>query len=206
MQVMLIHETKTDSQGNELQFGTNCLGPFLLYQQLQPLLKAAASDSHPVATRVLWAGSIGIEVMAPSPGGLLWDKENDQPKLLDPQVNYAQTKVGNLFLTEELAKKDAEFGIVHVCFNPGNLRTDLQRHWTGIGAWMTVRASSLSKYYNLQKGNRLIHSVTLGQNPSVPTYQWGLHRTMGCFGSQCGRTRISCRLCCSLGKNFSLPG
>lgn len=140
MQVMLVPVDSKDKQGNELHFGTNCLGPLLLYRFLQPLLEQTAASSSAGTTRVLWAGSMGIDVASPSPGGLLWDEESDQPKILnDPMTNYAQTKTGNLFIAKELAKKDSMSGVIHACFNPGNLRTDLQRHWTGFGAWITVR-------------------------------------------------------------------
>lgn len=137
---MLAPVGSKDKQGNDLHFGTNCLGPLLLYRHLRTLLERTAASSPVGATRILWAGSVGIDIASPSPGGLLWDEGTDQPKIVEPMTDYAQTKTGNLFISKELAKKDSAAGIVHACFNPGNLRTDLQRHWTGFGAWMTVSA------------------------------------------------------------------
>lgn len=139
---MFVPEGSKDKQGTELHFGTNCVAPVLLYRKLQPLLKRTAESSSSGTVRVLWAGSVGIDVASPSGGGLLWDDRKDEPKVMDSTSNYAQTKVGNLFLAKELAKRDSETGIVHACFNPGNLRTDLQRHWSGVGAWITVRPHS----------------------------------------------------------------
>jgi NAD(P)-dependent dehydrogenase (short-subunit alcohol dehydrogenase family) len=65
---------------------------------------------------------------------------DDTGKPTDEDVtnNYGQTKVGNVFLARELAKTTPQTGVVHVAFNPGNPRTELQRHWTGLAPWITV--------------------------------------------------------------------
>ena len=127
----------TDAQGNDLQVGTNCLGPYLLYQQLLPLLSKTAASAPTASVRVAWAGSIAVHVAAPRPHGLVLD-DAGRPTDRGVKVNYAQTKVGNAFLARELAKSTPQTGVVHAAFNPGNLRTELQRHWSGFDAWFTV--------------------------------------------------------------------
>ncbi|KAH9209480.1 hypothetical protein DL95DRAFT_477220 [Leptodontidium sp. 2 PMI_412] len=94
------------AQGHEMQFGTNCLGSHLLYLLLRPTLLESTKTSAPGSVRVTWAGSIAIDV-----GNL-----------------YAASKTGNLFLAAVNGRKDAPGRILHLCWNPGNLRTDLIRH------------------------------------------------------------------------------
>lgn len=119
-------------QGHDLQFGTNCLGPHLFTKYLHPILKQTAASSPPNTVRVVWASSLGIQILSP-PGGVDFDSSM-KPKDVNQVANYAQTKVGNILLaikTQELLK---DAGVVSVSFNPGNLRTELARHSTG--AWL----------------------------------------------------------------------
>lgn len=126
----------TSAQGHELHVATNCLGHYLLYQLLLPLLTNAVASSPTGSVRVAWAASIAVHVDSPPQGVVI----NDDGSLKDVGVtaNYSQTKVGNVFLARELAKTTPQTGIVHTVFNPGNLRTELQRHWTGFASWITV--------------------------------------------------------------------
>lgn len=127
-----------DAQGHELQVGTNCLGHYLLYQLLLPLLTRTASTSSVTASvRVLWAASVAVHVSTPHPQGIVLEA-NGAPSDQGVTANYSQSKVGNVFLARECAKATPETGVVHAAFNPGNLRSELQRHWTGIGHWFTV--------------------------------------------------------------------
>ncbi|KAI0194215.1 NAD(P)-binding protein [Astrocystis sublimbata] len=139
--VMYPAQGSTDAQGNDLQVGTNCLAPYLLYQLLRPLLaKTASNPSTPTASvRVLWAASVAVHVATPDPNGIVIEPDG-RPADKGVKPNYAQTKVGNVFLARELSKTTAETGIIHVAFNPGNLRTGLQRNWTGFDHWITDKA------------------------------------------------------------------
>lgn len=143
--------TKT-KQDHDLQFGTNCLGPHLFTKFLHPILKQTASTAPPNSVRVIWAASMAIQVLCPV-GGV---KLDDSGKLvdIDQQLNYGQTKVGNVLLamkTQELLK---DSGIVSVSFNPGNLASDLQRHvWGGatMGKYLLYPAR-LGAYTELWSG------------------------------------------------------
>jgi NAD(P)-dependent dehydrogenase (short-subunit alcohol dehydrogenase family) len=130
----------TDAHGNELQLGTNCLGPYLLYRLLLPLLTQTAASSPTASVRVAWAASIAVFVTAPKPHGIVLG-DDGRPTDQGVVFNYGQTKVGNVFFAREEAETTPHTGVVHVAFNPGNLRTELQRHWTGPGAWFTVSES-----------------------------------------------------------------
>jgi NAD(P)-dependent dehydrogenase (short-subunit alcohol dehydrogenase family) len=123
--------TKT-AQGHDLQFGTNMLGPFLFTKLLMPIMVETAKTAPPDSVRVLWASSLGIHLLSPSGGGMVLD-ESGAPKVLDnQQTNYGQTKVGNLFLAVKLQELYGSQGVRSVSFNPGNLKTELQRHSTGL--------------------------------------------------------------------------
>jgi retinol dehydrogenase 12 len=127
----------TDAQGNDLQIGTNCLGHYLLYQQLLPILTKTAASSPTGTVRVAWAGSIAVHVSCPQPHGIIMNQDGS-PTDQGVKPNYGQSKVGNVFLAHEFAKTTPQTGIVHASFNPGNLQTELQRHWTGLDRWVTV--------------------------------------------------------------------
>ncbi|KAI1384972.1 NAD(P)-binding protein [Hypoxylon trugodes] len=134
--VMYPPEGSTDAQGHDLQVGTNCLGPYLLYQLLLPTLTRTASSSPTASVRVAWAASVGVHVASPQPHGVVID-DDGKPTDQGVKPNYSQTKVGNVFFAREFAKTTPQTGVVHAAFNPGNLRTELQRHWTGIDHWVT---------------------------------------------------------------------
>ena len=135
----------TDAQGNELQVGTNCLGHYLLYQLLLPLLTKTASSSPTASVRVAWAASVAVHLASPQPQGIIID-DVGRPTDQGVENNYGQTKVGNVFLARELAKTTPQTGVVHAAFNPGNLRTELQRHWSGVGRWIIVSSGTFVLY------------------------------------------------------------
>jgi retinol dehydrogenase-12 len=126
-----------DLQHNEKTFATNCLGPTLLYKLLLPVLSKTAASSTTATVRVTWAASIAIEVSVP-PGGMEVD-DTGKPKSRDELASYSQSKTGNVFLARHYAKDTAQNGIMHVAFNPGNLRSNLQRHWSGLDITLMVR-------------------------------------------------------------------
>ncbi|KAF2648230.1 NAD(P)-binding protein [Lophiostoma macrostomum CBS 122681] len=120
-----------DPQHNQKHIATNCVGPCLLYKLLLPVLTKTATSATTASVRVTWAGSIAIEVNAPKPGGMTLD-DTGKPNDVDELTSYGQSKVGNAFLARRYAKDTPQNGVVHVCFNPGNLRSNLQRHWNGL--------------------------------------------------------------------------
>ena len=127
-----------DAQGIDIQIGTNCLGSCLLYNLLQPILTNTAASSPAGSVRVAWAASSAVDVMSPKPDGMELDEEG-RPKDMGVQLNYGQSKVGNVFLARHFAQATPQTGVLHVSFNPGNLKTELQRHWKGLAPKVTVR-------------------------------------------------------------------
>jgi NAD(P)-dependent dehydrogenase (short-subunit alcohol dehydrogenase family) len=112
-------------QGHELQLATNCLGPYLLTQMLLPKMIATAKKSTPASVRVVWTGSIVVDLSAPSSGIDIKDL-SDPPK--DQQKNYTTSKTGNWLLADALAHQAGSDGVLSICQNPGNLKSQLTRH------------------------------------------------------------------------------
>lgn len=127
--------TTAGGQAIELQIGTNCLGHFLLHRLLQPRLAETARHAPTASVRVLWAASLAAQL------GWMALEEDGRPRVLGPQLDYAQSKIGNVFFARQFAKMTPATGVVHAAFNPGNLASELQRHWSGIDAWVTVSLS-----------------------------------------------------------------
>jgi len=112
-------EDSKTAQGYDMQMGTNCLGSYL----------STAKTAPPASVRVSWAGSLGIEFASPKPGGIKFIGNSNEPAIdMGSGVVYAQSKAGNLMLSSALARVDKSNNILHLCWNPGALKTDLYRH------------------------------------------------------------------------------
>lgn len=95
---------------------TNCLGPFLLNHLLEPILtRTAHAKSAPNAVRIVWLSSaISMTSIVPH-GGIHFDEECGSPKVLQNYMqNYMQTKVGNVFLASEAAKRLGRDNVISV--------------------------------------------------------------------------------------------
>lgn len=107
-----VYYANSVTKGYELQMGTNCLGPYLLTKLLLPVLQRTAASSPEGAVRVTWASSLATEVSSPK-GGITFNAQG-APEILSKGANYAQTKVGNVFLSHEMAKRYGKDGIISV--------------------------------------------------------------------------------------------
>jgi NAD(P)-dependent dehydrogenase (short-subunit alcohol dehydrogenase family) len=113
----------TSAQGHELTIATNVYGPFLLAKLLHPLLAATAQKKESGEVRVCWAGSIGIELAAP-PEHLLFAAAKDAGEQevvqegMDKIAMYGMSKVANVMLGVEGARREGETGVVHVVSFP----------------------------------------------------------------------------------------
>ncbi|EXJ86643.1 hypothetical protein A1O3_03596 [Capronia epimyces CBS 606.96] len=133
------------AQGLDLTYQTNVLGPYLFTKLLLPLLKRTAEAEPAGSVRVSWAGSLAVVLYSPK-GGVAWKKDqtegNDGQDTLDDGVShqsiYGVSKAANWFFAREFARRFGETdGVLHNCYNPGNLRSELQRHTdSNWPAWM----------------------------------------------------------------------
>jgi retinol dehydrogenase 12 len=100
------------TQGHDLEMATNCLGPFILNHLLEPILtRTAQAESTPNRVRIVWVSSM-ITASVPA-GGIQFEENSGSPKVLkNAMQNYMQTKVGNVFLASEAAKRLGKNGII----------------------------------------------------------------------------------------------
>ncbi|KAJ6559082.1 hypothetical protein DFH09DRAFT_1247891 [Mycena vulgaris] len=117
------------AQNYDLQFGTNVLGHFYFTKLLLPTLLATAATAK--TARVINTASLASE----NAGGTInynTLKESPARKKAGTGALYSQSKFGNVVFSAELARRYGAQGLVAVALNPGNLKTELQRHMSGV--------------------------------------------------------------------------
>lgn len=130
--VMVPPQGSKTKQDYESQLGTNCLGPFLFTKLLTPLLVESAKSAPRGSVRVVWLSSSAAEGLSPK-GGIDMTKL-DYKKNESAWYKYGVSKTGNIFYSKEFARRHRVDGVVSVSLNPGFLKTELQRHISGIQA------------------------------------------------------------------------
>ncbi|KAF7308473.1 hypothetical protein HMN09_00696300 [Mycena chlorophos] len=127
-----LDERTTD--GYDLQFGTNVLGPFYLTKLLLPALLAAGKSSG--GARVVNTSS-GMHLMNNLHFKAILDDK--QRKKAGQQGLYALSKFALVTYSTELGRRYADQGLVVTSLHPGVIKTDLHRHMTGaLGAVINV--------------------------------------------------------------------
>ncbi len=101
-------------EGYEANFAGNHLGPFVLTQQLQPLLRKAAEHAPAGAVRILNTASDASEMI---PSLNLDDIQNLER--FSPGLAYCAGKLANVLFTRALAARLAADGIVVHAVHPG---------------------------------------------------------------------------------------
>lgn len=119
----LTSERRITPEGNETTFASNHLGHFLLTTRLLPLLRAAAVDSPPGATRIVNVSSTGHE----SCDGLDWNDLQLKDDF-DSGSAYCRAKLANILFARELAKRLAADGIVAHSMHPGVVSSNFVNH------------------------------------------------------------------------------
>jgi NAD(P)-dependent dehydrogenase (short-subunit alcohol dehydrogenase family) len=144
--VMAPPKEMVTNDGYDLQFGTNVLGQryrpglvspalililslqghFYFAKLLMPLLLSTAKSTPSGTVRVLNVSSSGAYYSS----GLKFDtfKDGAPRRKLNTWDLYFQSKYGNVVITAELARRYSKDGIVSTSVNPGNIRSELQRH------------------------------------------------------------------------------
>lgn len=109
----------TTRDGHEVQFGTNHVGHFAVLVTLLPVLEKTASQGHDV--RVVTLSSLGYRHYPP--GGVDLDTLNTDQAQLSKWQKYGQSKLANLLMGRELARRKP--GITSVMVHPGVVYTNL---------------------------------------------------------------------------------
>ncbi|KAF8885697.1 hypothetical protein CPB84DRAFT_125022 [Gymnopilus junonius] len=118
------------AQGYDLQFGTNVLGHFYFTNLLLPSLIAGAKSSPDGKARVVNTSSFASRLTKDLDFNAITDTPARRKK--GTQLLYVQSKFANVLFSDELARRYGEQGIVSTAVNPGNLRSDLQRHISAV--------------------------------------------------------------------------
>ncbi|KAJ7038772.1 NAD(P)-binding protein [Mycena alexandri] len=131
--VMLPPIEQVTAQNYDLTFGTNVLGHFYLTKLLLPRLVETASPGKPA--RVINTSSSGAEMLG---GPINFNTLKDGParKKFGAQKLYFQSKFANVAFSNELYRRYGDQGIMSVALNPGNLQSNLQRHMSGVQAFI----------------------------------------------------------------------
>jgi NAD(P)-dependent dehydrogenase (short-subunit alcohol dehydrogenase family) len=110
-------------EGFEENFAGNHLGPFLLTDQLLPLLRRAAAVAPAGAVRILNTSSDASEMIP----GLDW---NDLQGLesFHPGFAYCRGKLANVLFARGLARRLAKDGIVAHAMHPGAVDSNFITH------------------------------------------------------------------------------
>jgi len=114
------------AQGYDSQFGTNVLGHFYFTKLLLPTLLAAAKTSPDGQARIVNISSSAHRFTSSIDFNTF--KESPARTKKGSQGLYAQSKLGNIQVSNEFAKRYGEQGIVSMSVNPGNIRSDIQRY------------------------------------------------------------------------------
>lgn len=121
-------------QGLEAHVGANCVAPLLFTHELLPLLRAAAASAPKNTVRVVWSGSLHIDMTAPK-GGVDFARIENPGLRPAGREDYAASKAGNWFLAAEGARRWGIDGIICVCQNPGNLYTPMYDNESRLSVW-----------------------------------------------------------------------
>jgi NAD(P)-dependent dehydrogenase (short-subunit alcohol dehydrogenase family) len=118
--VMAVAKQTLTVDGHEMQFGTNHLGHFLLFQLLKPALLASSTPSF--NSRVVDLTSVGHRVSGIHIGNYKLDGE------YDPWIAYGQAKTANIYMTNSIERHYGSQGLHGLAVHPGGISTPLQRH------------------------------------------------------------------------------
>lgn len=149
------------AQGIEITIATNTLGPYLFTQHLLPIFKSTAKSSPPASVRVVWTGSVVVDLSAPKDGITV---DNFTSPSTNPQDIYAVTKTANWYLAAALARQLEGTNVLSIVQNPGNLRTNLLRHheWMNYLVFPLLYSPRYGAYTELWAG--LSQDLTLQDN------------------------------------------
>ena len=115
------------TDGFEIQFGTNHVGPFLLTELLLPKLKASA-PSRVVCTSSCYADDKDASTKAKIHFEEDFMKRGEGAKPYDGWAAYLQSKLANLLHAQELSDRLKGTGVAVVALHPGFVESNLLSH------------------------------------------------------------------------------
>lgn len=122
--IMAVPDLQLTKDGHELQFATNHLAHFLLFQLLKPaLINGGSPEFH---SRVVNVTSAGHRLHSINES----DNYNFEKGGYDGWLSYAQSKTANIYMANEIDRRYGSNGLHATSVHPGGIAT------TGLGKHM----------------------------------------------------------------------
>ncbi|KIW11716.1 hypothetical protein PV08_11018 [Exophiala spinifera] len=121
--VMGIQTLTLTPEGHEMHFATNHLGHFLLFQLLKPALLASSTPTF--HSRVVVVASSAHRAAGDLHGS---DNYSFQKGGYNHGLAYAQSKLANIYMANELDRRYNGQGLRATSLHPGAIDTNLSRH------------------------------------------------------------------------------
>ncbi|RCK65766.1 hypothetical protein Cantr_01562 [Candida viswanathii] len=145
--VMMPPAGSKTTQGYELQWGTNVVGPHLLQRLLDPLFIETSKTNPPGLSRIVWVASTA-HLSSPQ-GGVFWENINFENLNISKGMEltiYGQSKAGNVIQAKTWTRKHGNPNVISSSLCPGYLDTDLQRHMSSVERMVFRWLSSPRRY------------------------------------------------------------
>jgi NAD(P)-dependent dehydrogenase (short-subunit alcohol dehydrogenase family) len=120
--VMAVPDLQFTKDGHEMQFSTNHLAHFLLFQLLKHAL--LTSSNPQVHSHVVNVSSSGHKMCGINDS----DNYNFRKGGYNPWVAYSQSKLANIYMTSEIDRRYGSRGLHANSIMPGKINTPLQKH------------------------------------------------------------------------------
>lgn len=120
--IMGVPELQHSEDGYELQFATNHLAHFLLFQLLKPALLAASTQEF--ESRVVMVSSDAHRAAGLNGPG----NYNFEEGAYDGWIAYRQSKTANVYMASEIERRYGSRGLHATSVHPGVVATSIGRH------------------------------------------------------------------------------
>ncbi|MCP8719735.1 MAG: SDR family NAD(P)-dependent oxidoreductase [Asgard group archaeon] len=127
--VMECPESMKTKQGYQMELGTNCLGPQLLQNLLDPVFLKTARTNPDNLSRIVWLSS-SAHMFSPLGGMHLSDPEFKSTDVT-LKTKYCQSKTINLIQARQWNINHPYSKAISISICPGYLKTGIQRHIGG---------------------------------------------------------------------------
>jgi NAD(P)-dependent dehydrogenase (short-subunit alcohol dehydrogenase family) len=128
--------------GFETQFGTNHVAHFLLFQLLKPILLASSTPAF--NSRV-----VAVSSTAHRESRIDFDDLNMEKRGYNYATAYAQSKLANVYMANEIERRYGSRGLHAWSVHPGGIKTGLQ-HFNFTDARMIVKVGPMNAKHTIQ--------------------------------------------------------
>ncbi|KAJ5316984.1 hypothetical protein N7508_001492 [Penicillium antarcticum] len=150
--IMAVPDLQFTNDGFELQFGTNHLSHFFLFQMLKPALLAAASPEF--RSRVVIVASAGHKLCGINAS----DNYHFQNGGYEAWTAYSQSKTANIYTANEIERRYGSSGIHALSLNPGFIAT-------GLGQFLS--AEQIDQLLRIKDMTKIMKSIEQGAATTV---------------------------------------